>query len=290
MFIEVNTMIIRAITPVHAGSGRALGLIDMPIQKEKHTGIPKIEGTSLKGSMRELYNINKDDDSTSKLFGPDNGSQSAGLIGFTDAKLLFYPVISVNTLFSYVTCPYLLNRYFEDLELSDIENSSIKLPAIQSGKCILLNDNTYESPFILDQYSFEILKNRRKYEKIKNKFSTIGLKTEKDIVIISDEDFIEVISLCKDIITRNKIDHTTGTVIDGGVFTEEYLPSESVLYSLVLKNGIKTDYENLYSEYIKNFPDIAQIGGDATVGKGIVELGIITKSQNDSTQNEEGAK
>ncbi len=57
MFKGVNKILIKAITPVHAGVGRDLGLIDMPIQKEKHTGIPKIEGSTMKGSMRESYRL-----------------------------------------------------------------------------------------------------------------------------------------------------------------------------------------------------------------------------------------
>lgn len=277
MFVKSKIMIIKAITPIHAGIGRALGLIDMPIQKEKHTGIPKIEGSSLKGSMRELHYINnKNNDETNKLFGPESGNESAGLLGFTDAKLLFYPVISLNTLFSYITCPYLLNRYFEDINLSN-KKSIKKVPAILEGQCVVLSEKNNEnnpSSIILDQYSFAI-KNIKEYETVKKDISNIDLKEEKDIVVISDEDFIEMISLCRDVITRNKIDHETGTVIDGGLFTEEYLPAESILYFLILKNGIDTDDKELYDNYINSFPEIMQIGGNATIGKGISRIQII---------------
>ena len=40
-------------TPLHAGSGSDLGIVDLPIQREKHTGFPKVESSSLKGAIRE---------------------------------------------------------------------------------------------------------------------------------------------------------------------------------------------------------------------------------------------
>ena len=42
-------------SPLHAGSGSELGIIDLPIQRERHTNFPKIEGSSLKGCIREAF-------------------------------------------------------------------------------------------------------------------------------------------------------------------------------------------------------------------------------------------
>jgi len=42
-------------TPLHAGSGDSLGIVDLPIQREKHTSFPKIEASSLKGALREAF-------------------------------------------------------------------------------------------------------------------------------------------------------------------------------------------------------------------------------------------
>ncbi|MCX7999648.1 MAG: RAMP superfamily CRISPR-associated protein [Leptospiraceae bacterium] len=40
---------------LHVGSGNEIGLIDLPIQREKHTNFPKIESSSLKGALREFF-------------------------------------------------------------------------------------------------------------------------------------------------------------------------------------------------------------------------------------------
>jgi len=52
MTTEIKPFFIKAITPLHVGSGSDLGVVDMPIQRESHTGFPKIEASSLKGSIR----------------------------------------------------------------------------------------------------------------------------------------------------------------------------------------------------------------------------------------------
>jgi len=42
-------------TPLHAGSGTELGIIDMPIQRERHTDFPKVEASGLNGCIRGAY-------------------------------------------------------------------------------------------------------------------------------------------------------------------------------------------------------------------------------------------
>ncbi len=278
MFSKVTPIAIRAVTPIHAGIGRGLGLIDMPIQKEKHSGIPKIEGSTIKGCMREHYRVKKGKEDIDKLFGAEDGDKNAGIIGFTDAKLLFYPVSTFSGIFAYVTCPYLLNRYFEDMALSSnsfTENS--KVEKITDGKYVKIReictseDKEENNKIILDEYSFEIEKNISIEAFNINK---LDLKDDKYVVAISDDDFIEIITLSREIITRNRIDESTGIVKDGALFTEEYLPAEAILYTLALQNSI-VDEGKLYNNYIKNLPTMTQIGGNATVGKGIVKMKII---------------
>ncbi len=41
-------------TPLHMGTGTELGVVDLPIQREKHTGFPKGEASSIKGTFRSI--------------------------------------------------------------------------------------------------------------------------------------------------------------------------------------------------------------------------------------------
>ncbi len=46
------------------------------------------------------------------------------------------------------------------------------------------------------------------------------------------DDFKNFVKMFTEVITRTKIDNIKGTVKDGALFTEEYLPAETVMYSL----------------------------------------------------------
>ena len=41
MFKKAKPFFIKTLSSMHVGSGSDLGIIDLPIQREKHTGFPK---------------------------------------------------------------------------------------------------------------------------------------------------------------------------------------------------------------------------------------------------------
>ncbi len=55
MFEKALILGLYSVTSVHAGSGAELSVIDLPIQRERHTGFPVIWGQSLKGVLRSTY-------------------------------------------------------------------------------------------------------------------------------------------------------------------------------------------------------------------------------------------
>jgi CRISPR-associated protein Cmr4 len=56
MFEATRMLFIYVETPLHAGSGRGLGAVDLPIQRERTTNYPIVQASSLKGRMRgEAY-------------------------------------------------------------------------------------------------------------------------------------------------------------------------------------------------------------------------------------------
>ena len=52
MFQTKDAMFIYCVSPVHMGAGSAIGIIDNPIQRERHTGHPVMAGSGLKGALR----------------------------------------------------------------------------------------------------------------------------------------------------------------------------------------------------------------------------------------------
>lgn len=292
MYSKSKVKYIKALTPVHAGAGDGLETVDMPIQREKHSGIPKVEASSLKGSIKHfIYNkLREENEEFDKIykpelyriFGPEEGDSNASKIGFTDAKLLLFPVKSATDIFKLVTCPYILKRWAEDLKLVNNEKVVIDI-TVDEGKFKALEDN--DDRVILEEYIFKEDNPKIVDESVKNVFSKIKDLDIKRIIILNDSDFIDLVTMYTEIITRNKIDVDTGAAADTGLFTEEYLPAESVMYFLLLEspefsNTPEKKENNAISYFEKNIGEAFQVGGNATIGKGFVKL----------LYNEEGGK
>lgn len=283
MYKEKKDIYIKAISPIHAGTGQSLTSVDMPIQREQHSNIPKIEGSSLKGSIKHtIYhklNITEPKIKTEfySILGPENGEDSASGVSITDAKLLLFPMRSATDIYQLITCPYILKRWLENTNQESVLDK--KLLNIESGQCIvgkgtkLLN----EKLVMLEEYIFDVEGNIET-----DIFGNIpGVETfENKIVVLSDSDFVNLVSMYTEIITRNKINVETGTAKGTGLFTEEYLPAETVLYFSIMESAFygRKNGENPLDYVVNNLGDIFQVGGNETIGKGFVKiLGITQK-------------
>src|SRR3989440_125099 len=58
---------VHALSPLHAGTGQGVGVIDLPIAREKATGLPFLPGSSLKGTLRARCSAQE----CKQVFGPD---------------------------------------------------------------------------------------------------------------------------------------------------------------------------------------------------------------------------
>jgi len=74
MTSKIKPFFIKSITPLHVGSGSDLGVVDLPIQRESHTGFPKIEASSLKGSIRSEFVSKHGETEAEEIFGTGDKS------------------------------------------------------------------------------------------------------------------------------------------------------------------------------------------------------------------------
>jgi CRISPR-associated protein Cmr4 len=329
MYKIAKPLFLHCQSPLHAGSGSDLGIVDLPIQRERHTSFPKIESSSLKGALREAEEykavIKIQDNSTEKafenlvklnrVFGFDdadvgkfskkkllddgftvekNGEKKvhkdfAGAIGFTDARLLLFPIKSMKGVFAWATCERVLRQFESDMKLTEgnIELNFSQLDVSESNALVSTKSNLVigsSSKVVLEEYAFTVSKNTFVDELgkwladtvFKGANSYIKKKIQEDIVILSDDDFKDFVNLSTEVITRIKIDNETGTVADGALFTEEYLPAESILYSLVLISDEfsgrddRMTKDKVQAFFKENLPNQIQVGGNATLGKGLI--------------------
>jgi CRISPR-associated protein Cmr4 len=330
MFKKSKMFFIIAETPLHPGSGGEIsGLVDLPIQRERHTKFPKIEASELKGCIRAAFkdlnreieinnqkikpkdkikykedNKDKETDYISLIFGPEDADEShASAIAFTDARILLFPVKSLKGVFAWITCPMVLERFKEDLKLTDQLNKFLNVDFSSLVNTLPQQTNIcIESKVVLEEYTFEIEKNEATTNIanfLVNKifpqqqddiYKFWREKLQKDLVILSNDDFEQFVLSSTEIIIRTRIDDVTRTVKSGALWTEEYLPQDTILYSIVMASPLRVENEdtkgifkanapNEETEKVLKFfelgiPEIVQIGGNQTIGKGIARIQI----------------
>src|SRR3989304_8709985 len=165
MFKEAKVMFIYTETSLHCGSGTSLGVIDLPIQREKYTDYPVCQASGIKGVVREWFETNgayKNDDRSKYVFGPDFGRGDsdafAGAATFTDARLLLFPVRSLNGVFAYTTSRFALSRLKRDLQMAKVPGVNWTIPA-ESGDKIVGNSDCKikdsNNKVVLEEYTFD---------------------------------------------------------------------------------------------------------------------------------------
>lgn len=295
-----KTCIYKIETPLHVGSGNEIGVIDMPIQREKHTGFPKIEASSIKGVYRASFE-KFNESIVDNLFGEEKNEEKDDqnksckekteykktILKFSDARILLFPVKTARGVFGWVTCPFIINRFINDMKVIGECNDENKLQDIvENNEAIVLENSNLinqseKSVVILEDFMFKanLKKGNSIYEMIKKiSNNNAGLdeyiknKLEKDVVIVSDEVFSYFVNMSTEVNTRIKIGKD-GVVEKGHLFTEEYVPAEAFMYSF-----IKIENETSMEEIIRQFKrymskiKVIQIGGNETLGKGIAQV------------------
>src|SRR5713226_9030939 len=248
-------------TPLHAGVGSGLSSIDLPIQRERTTQYPMIQGSGIKGKLRaamegERKALSPEQRNTVDiLFGPPSkpaegdedkasGSDHAGALIFGDARILLFPVRSLLGVFAYTTSYDVLNRFKRDIERS---RPGKQLPwdiSSTVGQNIAMVTNPSEvqanNRVVLEEFSFIAQTNQQVTEIAQwladNALPNSGQddywhkKLISSLVILSDNDFRDFALNATEIITRVHLDRAKKTVKKGALWTEEHLPTDTLLY------------------------------------------------------------
>jgi len=285
-----------AVSPIHAGSGTSTSAVDLPIQRERHTNWPHIQATGVKGAFRAHFRdfVNQDENKQliNLVFGSDEQDgwnpkidNLPGAMSVSDARLLAFPMRSNIAPFVWITCPSVIKRLKTDLQYISLgEQMTMDEQDIQKDNAVWIGKGELEKPVVLEDAVVNVT------EKIEDDFFKNTFPELKNLLLISDDMFDYAVSYCTEIQTNIKIDSSTGTAKDGALRYQEFLPADSVLYSIVhyserKASEIKDDnqselkklVEEMQAEKIKTFvedtvKDFIQIGGDETLGKGICKL------------------
>ncbi len=298
MFETQAAMFLYAVSPVHMGAGTATGIIDNPIQRERHTHHPCFAGSGIKGALRHGFEaIGGDKELIDTLFGPESGSDNlhAGAVSFGDAQLVAFPVRSLKGGYVYATCPQALARTQRLLNLvGETVAWDIRDPG--EGACFLANQNLLSDgrKLHLEAFEYEGLQD----ESLKATAETLAAlaipegeayqffreKLKSDLVILSDTDFGYFVEHATLVEPHVRIDPDTGTAEDGGLFYTENLPPESLLIAPLMASRARDGKQAMDADEVflkiktvlgNGRGKLLQLGGDATTGRGLVMAKIV---------------
>lgn len=298
MFQATRMLFLCVETPLHAGSGRSLGAVDLPIQRERATGYPMVQSSGLKGCLRaaagELNNAKMTKDELFTIFGPETADASAyaGALAVGDARLLLFPVRSLAGVFAWTTSVHVLARFRRDAVMAhlkvawDVPPEPPKDVAWVNGASLKAGDS-----IVLEEFSFS--PKCEQADQVKGIGEWLALNAlpqtpeydywrkelPKRLCILPEDAFRDFATYATEVQTHVRLDPSTKTVQTGALWTTESLPVDSVLYAPLLASDSRNKSKVMKADDILN--KIAslgltrlQLGGDETTGQGMVALRI----------------
>lgn len=303
MFEAGAILFMLAGTPVHAGSGRELGGVDLPLQRERFTRYPIIQGSSLKGMLRSVARSRAgvqglDPSVIEELFGPekDRASEHAGAISVGDARVLLFPVRSLVGVYGWVTSPDVLARLRRDASVLGID-VPWQLPVTPDEGCALLSSDgliASRDQVVLEEFAFAARVDEKLAE-IADWLATTAIPDGEEmdywrdalrrrLVLLTPDAFRDFTLFATEITTRIRLNPLSKTVEEGGLWTEENLPADTLLYAPLMASpsrrhgGQATGRELLQRIEALGLRHV-QLGGHTTIGRGLVSVRLVLGGQ-----------
>jgi CRISPR-associated protein Cmr4 len=239
------------------------------------------------------------------VFGPETerASEHGGALSFTDARLLLFPVRSLTGVFAWITCPTVIERFKRDLRrlerFSELEG--IMLSNSDPAKAFAPQDcdvRTADNQIVLEDFAFQVDPTKAsEVTTLADWLATHALpqnqpaytfwrdRLPKALVVVHDDVFRDFVQFSTEVIARIRIGET-GTVQTGALWSEEHLPSDTLLYSLALATDPKVKSDHIadaaqvlrfLKQEVLDKASVVQFGGDETVGRGIVQVTVLDR-------------
>ena len=242
--------IFMTLDPIHIGTGGTkLGIVDNTIVREAGSNIPIIPGTSLSGAAKMFASMlmgdldaagNKKPKSTenpvSYTFGYINGSSpeqtsKAGVVSFSDAKIVLFPVYSSEGTI-WVTTRVMLNELGIHVgEVGPDEEKAYHLgEADKKGKIKI-------GWLYIDVENLAVEKSKLDGLAGKSEWQLL----EQKIYMVSDKLFTQIVNDNLETRTSVAINPETGAAEDQALFTYEAIPRATWLISKVIQDDFRSN-------------------------------------------------
>jgi CRISPR-associated protein Cmr4 len=237
---------------------------------------------------------------------PGAGLQ-AGRLCFTEARLLAYPVRSLNRPFLHVTCPLILEAFDRDLRaVGAAEMLKIALPPRgQRDRALVADDALAQDTLVIEDLVYRAVDvvPFAPLKELSNALSRLIPRDEaatrdrfqSGLVIIPDNDFSALMDYVVPVRARIKltggkttdkwVDPDSGRQETGNLWYEEYVPSDCLFVSFIGERrsrqvgpGAKAADRRVGLRDLANARDsfqVIQVGGNETVGNGLCRCELI---------------
>jgi CRISPR-associated protein Cmr4 len=278
---------------LHAGTGQAVGVIDLPIARMRSTGIPIVPGSSIKGVLRAFQEVTRPEGREELLavFGPapSHAAEHAGALVVGDARLLALPVRSFKGTFVWVSSPLLLELAGRDLDgtpgapqtIPEVEKQQAAVGSLDEATGSLnVHVTKKETTLFLEDLDFSAsaAPEVAAWADFLARFVAPSGRSSmfsRRFAVVSDEAMTFLWQTATQIDTRVRIDADRRTVAKGALWTEESLPPETLLIGLAAAEDARRSRGQADSLTAAKVLELAlaeeailQFGGKATVGRG----------------------
>lgn len=287
--MQTRLLFVHALSPLHAGTGQSVGAVDLAIARDRATEHPYLPGSSIKGTLRARSEALLGREKTIPVFGPDTdrASDHAGALIVGDANLLLLPVRSLSGTFAWATSKLLLAKYARDAKEAGVTLPKGDLPAANAVESCQVTTNSAVS--VRTKGEKKVIFEDLDFTPAESKALDAWADHLGNLLFPGDEPWRQLLRerLCvvhddvmsflsrhgTDVVMRIKLHDDKKTVDGGALWSEESLPVETVLVSLVGAQPIKGTTPQAALEALNALTAGAvQLGGKATVGRGRCRL------------------
>ena len=270
---------------LHIGTGEEGPFPDLPIRREADNGRPFVPARSLRGSLRSHARALRGDGEVAPIFGPPGEEQQPDTpLMLSDGHLLLLPVRSLRGLFAWATSPDVLARHRQELAACGLDVSAVPaVPPVEDGAAAVVPGSplaTSKQTIVLEEFSFTAAP-QEEVAALAGWLADYALplgpqyefwrkRLRQSLVVVPEPAFRYFAEYRTEVLPRVRIDPATGTAAEGHSWTTEYLPAEALIYALA---GSRQRGPGDATAWLKGLRlECLQLGGDRTLGKGIVRL------------------
>lgn len=270
-------------SPVHTGAADSAGVLDLPVQRESTTGYPVIWGQSLKGALRQAASeAGWGHDRVGAVFGSEiadlaeNGGTNPGTLRVGDAQLVAMPVPTLRRTFAWVTSETALSRLARKYKMLGRQAPALPRVAPEAaaaaaaawtgnevmGPCLAPMDGQDEE---LAEWARWIADDVLGWDAV---FGPFADKLKGDLVVAGSELVGVLLDECTEQSVRVQLGDSK--TVKNGPFYSEYLPAETIMAAVLTLREPGDTEENQMA--LRGLLDkkLVQVGGDETIGKGLM--------------------